>query len=192
MPFFELFKGHPFPGALAKFAMPPGPDDWQPKAWGIEGYTLDAGIWLFDDSAHFVDDGVEVGDIIYYITSDLTGPRAAIVEIVTSQTTLQWDFVNEVGEQNIVYKVGMKAPHTLQTLATIIGERGLYGYTNHWSTLWTQAPFSDFAHDETGDVYVCHNMDEQQLGKLLEKQYFDDENNPKANPWNNLNPEPVQ
>lgn len=190
MPFLELKKGYPFPGAAAKFTMPPGPNDWQPKSWGIAGYATVGTTRLFDDSAHFLDDGLEIFDVLYIMagTPPLIWARAITGPI--SQTELDITDLFPGTYTNLVYKVGMKAPHTLQTLQTIVATRGLYGNTAHWSTVWTQAPFADFRHDELGDVYVCHNPGGRRLRELKKQWNTANPGSEEPNPWDNLNPEP--
>ena len=192
MPFFELFKGHPFPGAYAKFALPPGANDWQPKAWGTAGFSGDFVDDLYDESAHFITDGVQNGDVLYVMAGRPPVCFAAVVSLVMSQTYLKISTGIPAHTDSIHYKVGMKAPHDLQSLANIVLARGLYAVTIHWSLVWTQAPFADFAHDETGDIYVCHNMGERRLQELQKKEYHDETNNEIPNPWLSLNPEPEQ
>lgn len=160
MPFFELKKGYPFPGAFTKFSVPPGPNDWQPKAWGTRGLVGATLYNLIDDDAHFIDDGVLPGDVLYITQALKNPPLATFVVTVEANFSLFITHELQPGDGVIHYKVGMKAPHTLQSLARIITARGLYAYTLHWSLVWTQVPFIDFRHDELGDLYVCHNMDE--------------------------------
>lgn len=191
MPFLELKKGYPFPGAATKFVMPPGPDDWQPKSWGTKGWSIQ---WQFDfyaDDAHFIDDGVAMGDVFYVMDSNFHVKFASAISAVWSQTHLSSHVQWSVPDMNVIYKIGMKAPHTLQTLQSIVAARGLHGNTAHWSTVWTQAPFLDFQHDENGDVYVCHNMGGRRLQELKEQWDTDHPGTEELNPWSNLNPEPV-
>ena len=190
MSFSELFKGYPFPGALTKFSMPPGPDDWQPKFWSTTGIAGVPSNELTDLNAHFLDDGIQIGDVLYATGSPGQPPLATSVLFVIQNTLLAINDFLEPGATNIVYKVGMKAPHTLQTLANIVLARGLKAATFHWSLVWTQAPFLDFRHDETGDIYVCHNPGAKRLKKLLKREYFDEDGHPRDNPWLTLNPEP--
>ncbi len=157
MPFFELFKGYPFPGAFAKFTLPPGPDDWQPKAWGITGQVGVPANEFIDNNASFITDGIAPGDIFYAISGDPPFTQATTVLAVIEETFIALNGFLPIGTTNVIYKTGMKAPHTLQTLAKIIATRGLNSYTLHWNTLWTQAPFIDFNHTQLGDVYVCHD-----------------------------------
>ncbi len=189
MPFFELFKGYPFPGAFAKFALPPGPNDWQPKTWGTTGYSIGLLTDLRDFFGHFIDDGVQPGDVIYITAADPPLQLATFVfEVVTNTyliTTYQFLDIHI----NMVYKIGMKAPHNLQSLATIIGARGLYATTIHWSLVWTQAPFLDFRYDELGDVYVCHNPGPERKYDLMQDQYFDEDGNPGEGPHSENNDE---
>lgn len=190
MPFSELFKGYPFPGAFAKFSVPAGHNDWQPKSWGADGHAIEGEPILIDDNAHFIDDNVQAGDIAYYITSDDPEPGPTIIDAVLSQTELLWGFLHVGDTENIVYKVGMKAPHNLQTLANIVLARGLYAVTIHWNLVWTQAPFKDFLHNHQGDVYVSHNPGKSAMARLLAEEHKDEHGNPIPNPWLNLNPEP--
>lgn len=190
MPFFELFKGYPFPGSFAKFALPPGPDDWQPKSWGDTGYAVQFSELLRDDNGTFITDGLQVGDVVYITYAEPALTLANIVQTLVSDTIVRLFYTFNFEYTNIVYKMGMKAPHTLQSLATIISARALYAYTIHWSLVWTQAPFLDFAHDETGDVYVCHNPGEKRLKKMLKEKFTDENGNDIPNPWPSLNPEP--
>jgi hypothetical protein len=157
MPFIDLKEGYPFPGAAAKFTMPPGPFDWQPKAWGVTGLVNFGTPFLEDQNSHFEDDNVQIGDIVYIVDAQNPFTLVSTVLVVLGQNEIVMNNNPPVTTNNVVYKIGMKAPHTLQTLQQIISLRGIASNTAHWSTVWTAAPFVDFRHDELGDIYVCHD-----------------------------------
>jgi hypothetical protein len=190
MPFKELFLGYPFSGCNTKYFMPPGPNDWQPKAWGLDAYASLASTDITDDDATFEDDNVQVGDVFYIVDAIPYMRRAGTVLDVWSQTSLRISFGFGQDTIFIHYKVGMKAPHSIQTLMTILDQRNVHNGTIHWATVWTGSPIITFNHTELGDVYVCHNPGEQRRQELRQ-QWLDE--NPASldpNPWDNLNPEP--
>lgn len=158
MPFVELHKSYPFPGTLAKFGPPGGPNDWQPKTWGTNAHVAGMIPDFRDPYGRFIDDGVQINDILYVMDSHWHRKHVTYVTGVWNNDFLSVLKVFDEPDDHMIYKIGMKAPHSLQSLARIIKARGLYAFTIHWHTVWTQAPFLDFRHDENGDVYVCYGL----------------------------------
>ncbi len=191
MSFSQLKYGYPFPGAATKFFMPPGDNDWQPKSWGLEGYADHTNINLWDATAHFQDDGVAEGDVVYVVDAIPYLKVATTVAAVASQTLLLLDHMFILDHTRIKYKVGIKAPHDLQTLMNIIHQREVHDSVIHWSTLWTRSPLITFDHTELGDIYCCHNPSGNRLTELEAQWLNDNPDSKKPNPWRNLNPEPI-
>lgn len=190
MPRIQLQRGYPFPAAATKWQNPIPDEFWDPKAWGTEAVFVAGPDFFQDLSAHFVDDGIEIDDVLFVVDAVVPTKSAHVVTGVNNNTQLFIIPGLAGGLTAIVYKVGMKVHHTQQTLAKIITARGIHGYTFHWKTLWTPVPFVDFDDDENGDVYC---IDPPAGGRLQDLKDEWEAANPASvepNPWDSLTPRP--
>jgi hypothetical protein len=190
MPRIALPRGYPFPGARTKWQNPVPENFWDPKAWGVDGVYVDPPEFLEDGNARFQDDGVVFDDPLFVVDSVIGSRSAHVVTGVISQTRINIAPGLPAGLTFIRYKVGMKAQHTIQSLAEIIDEVHNYPLTLHWATLWTEVPFIEFNDDETGDVYTIDPPAGGRLQELYDEWEAAHPDSLEPNPWSTLTPRP--
>ncbi|MBA7708176.1 hypothetical protein ES703_117068 [subsurface metagenome] len=147
-------KGHDtrdiFPDFRTYVFPPVSPAWFNPKAWGVHAKWDETGL-ITDLNATFVTDDVQVGDACYIISPI---PTATNIINIYTENHIKAAAAPPLTEHDVLYKVGHGIPHTIQTLASIVGHRAVAHYTLHHGKLWTGVQMPHWATDETGEVYV--------------------------------------
>lgn len=148
-------KGHDtrdiFPDFRTYVFPPVSPAWFDPKSWGIADLWVAFSGGIEDPRATFITDNVQVGDAAYILDVE---PTATTVAVVFSEILLT-TVARPVGPvPNPRYKVGHGPHHTIQSLASIVGQRAITYHTIHHGKLWTGAIIPHWNTDETGEVYV--------------------------------------
>lgn len=156
MPFEKHFLRYPFSGVRSRVTKPiPGAAS-QPKFWTSIGFTDAFGDNLYTTKGGIVAAGVVPGDSVWVHTACPHYQFTDTIRDVFDDYVELNNTIFDVEYNCMVIKIGVGAWHTMQSLATIIADRGIAEHTLRFNKLWTSAPLSDFNYDETGEVY-CVN-----------------------------------